>query len=377
MPSDTDIIAGAEDKPVAWMTIGICVVLVIIFAAETVPIGASGANANNLPLWVLVPFGGLSHDLVAVCGDWWRLFTGPMLHGGFTHLLFNAIALYFCGRFIELHKGPVMLAGLLAIGCFFGALASISTSAADRVSIGTSGGIMAVLAAAILLCYTLPEDKEVLSGKSLFLRILIPSLIPTHDGVDYAAHFGGAVAGLGAAAMLCGIEAPQEYSRIRTAIAGCAAAMFLCGAVFGAMRLVHLATEPDVPRPAPVPAEVVAKLDALLPPIGLAEPRDRAAWDRLVDALPDPDARRTMALALLDDSRPAEAKQQAILGLRELATWRWRRHRVVLDRDLRVMIALSDVALGRREAARSAIDSSCVGVAEDLQPRVAAAKLCP
>jgi hypothetical protein len=142
--------------------------------------------------------------------------------------------------------------------------------------------------------------------------------------------------------------------------------------------LVHFANAVDAPvRPAPVPPEAVAKLDELLPPVALV-PAGAAAepWQRLTDALPDPDARRTMALALLDDRRPAEARQQAILGLRELATRRWLRHLLVLDDDLRVIVALSDAALGEAEAARSAIESSCTAVAEDLKPRVAAAKLC-
>jgi hypothetical protein len=142
--------------------------------------------------------------------------------------------------------------------------------------------------------------------------------------------------------------------------------------------LVHFETDLDVPRPAaPLPAEVVARLNDLLPPVHLPVPPDRVAWDRLADALPDPDARRTMAVALLDDNRPAEARQQAILGLRELATWRWVRHVLVLDGDLRVIIALSDVALGQRGAAESVIDSSCVVVTADLKARVVAAKLCP
>ncbi len=78
-------------------------------------------------------------------GDYWRILTGAVLHGGLIHLAFNCYALYILGKLIETlsnraHLGIVFL--LAAIG---GNLLSFIFLPNSIPVVGASGGILGFL----------------------------------------------------------------------------------------------------------------------------------------------------------------------------------------------------------------------------------------
>jgi rhomboid protease GluP len=128
------------------------------------------------------------------------------LHGDVIHLLCNGVALWVGGMFVEMFVGKRWMFAIYTLSGVTGSLLGISINDASLVSVGASGAIMGILAAAFVLTLRL-EKGPVRSGIQMQLgRILIPSLIPfaTHGGgrVDVAAHIGGALGGAAMAGLL-------------------------------------------------------------------------------------------------------------------------------------------------------------------------------
>src|SRR3954471_8819404 len=99
-----DLSAAATDlvsrRPLPFVTFGLIVALGLIFWAEL--IFAVRPDGNFAPgMRSLAAFGGLSGALVFQSGEWWRVFTAPMLHGNLGHILGNSLALLFAGWILE------------------------------------------------------------------------------------------------------------------------------------------------------------------------------------------------------------------------------------------------------------------------------------
>ena len=223
-------------EPIAtWLLIGL---LVAVFLVQMGTSKSIQSGLNHVSVTDLIAAGAMSPPLLSVHDQWWRLFTAPLLHGGMLHLGLNCLALYFAGRFLESHLGGAFLWGLWAVGAVAGAFTSFALGDNSLVSVGASGGIMATLAGALALCFALPEDADTVDGKSLFTRILVPSLIPSSSGVDYAAHGGGAVAGVAIAATLYAASwLTADNKQIFRAGVG-ASVLYACGVLYGLLRIV-------------------------------------------------------------------------------------------------------------------------------------------
>jgi rhomboid protease GluP len=138
-------------------------------------------------------------DLVQERGEWFRLFTATLLHGNLEHILFNGIAFWFAGSILEKLLGRAWLVAIFFLGGLGGSLMSLAINEGNIVSIGASGAIMAMIAAALIVAYRYPGHSRH-KVQFLMLRMLIPSLLPLAvsaegGGIDYAAHFGGALTG--------------------------------------------------------------------------------------------------------------------------------------------------------------------------------------
>jgi len=363
MPSDTmnEPDSVASEAPVPWTTLGLVGLISFIFVIQ-------GAAAY-IPGWDfqvpdLLAFGALNPDLVEICGEWWRLVTAPLLHANPMHLLMNAIALFFAGRFIEMHLGGIILAGMLAVGAVAGAAASMLWGDARLVSVGASGGIMTLLAAALFLCYTLPAAADTISGRSLFLRILVPSMIPTHDGVDYAAHFGGAVAGLLIVAAISALDTRARFSR---GLALLVAAAYVCVAVFGTTRLMATAASQSH-APAELPLNATP---------GLLATRESDARALVMRYPQDPQAYLVLSFALYESGHPAEAESSAIAGLRQARLGTSAFYELTTTPELKAMIALGRAATERTDSGRRLAAPLCEQIGPPFRERLDRQRLCP
>jgi len=120
--------------------------------------------ANVLVFFVQLTAPGLMEPFVfvpmAVFTHPWTIVTYMFLHGGFTHLLFNMIALFFFGPRVEARLGPSRFITLYFVAGVSGALLSFVFAPYAGV-IGASAGIFGVMLA---YAHFWPHDKILIWG---------------------------------------------------------------------------------------------------------------------------------------------------------------------------------------------------------------------
>ncbi|HSN91619.1 MAG TPA: rhomboid family intramembrane serine protease [Anaeromyxobacteraceae bacterium] len=147
-----------------------------------------------------------------LAGEWWRLWTVALVHGGIAHLAFNALALWDLGGLAEAFYGRARLGAVLFLGTGFATVASVLRSDVD--SVGASGGVFAIVGAMLVFGLRarglLPEPVR----RRLVLDMLWVVVVNVAFGlavpyVDNAAHLGG----LGAGALVGAILGPDPGLR--------------------------------------------------------------------------------------------------------------------------------------------------------------------
>ncbi|MGE3622439.1 MAG: rhomboid family intramembrane serine protease [Bdellovibrionales bacterium] len=180
-----------------WLSFSIIVFLTAVFICELL-FSVGGAPFATPSVTTLLALGGLNGDLVFRQGEWYRIFTGPLLHGDIVHLLFNSLALLFGGLMLERLVGRIWFFVFFTVGAIGGAMMSLAVNPSNITSIGASGAMMGLFAAACALSFRYPPGRARMQMWTDSLRLLIPSLLPLAQigvHVDYAAHVGGALGG--------------------------------------------------------------------------------------------------------------------------------------------------------------------------------------
>ena len=146
----------------------------------------------------------LQLDKVALAqGEYWRLFSVTLLHGGFLHLFFNMYALYLAGALVEQLYGSVLFGLIYVVSAAAGSVGSFLLGG-DVPSVGASGaifGLFGVLLAATRTHHPLLDRRRqiVLSqiGGLIVVNLLLGfGMAGFGVGIDNAAHVGGLIAGL-------------------------------------------------------------------------------------------------------------------------------------------------------------------------------------
>ena len=131
-------------------------------------------------------------------GQWYRLITVALVHGGWLHLIFNMLALLSIGTLIESFYGQKKYAIILFVSLISGSLASYIFNPPQTLAVGSSGMIFGLFGALAIAGRALGANpKEV--GSLIAINIAIPFLIP---GIDWKAHLGGLIGGALIAALL-------------------------------------------------------------------------------------------------------------------------------------------------------------------------------
>ena len=190
-----------------WLTYVLLLLLIAIFTCE-LAFAVNPNNGGSPSVLTLAYMGGILGSRVWQQGEWWRLFTGPLLHAGVTHILFNGIVLWSAGTALERLVGWRWLGALFALSALGGAAASLLFNAAGIVGVGASGGIMGLLGALFVMSFRLPFGGARTRLQMRAAQTIVPALLPIISAsggvaIDYAAHGGGLAAGvLFAAALL-------------------------------------------------------------------------------------------------------------------------------------------------------------------------------
>ena len=129
-------------------------------------------------------------------GQYYRLFTGILLHDGIMHLFFNCYALYVIGSQIESFLGKIKYLIIYLFSGIIGSMFSIIFGGANA-SIGASGAIFGLMGALLYFGYY----YRVYLGnivKSQILPLIILNLLIgfLFTGIDNFAHIGGLISGI-------------------------------------------------------------------------------------------------------------------------------------------------------------------------------------
>jgi len=184
---------------VPWLTLGLIALLPSVFALQQIlAIEPPGELLRPTPL-ALLALGGLTRDLV-VNGEWYRLLTAPFLHGNLLHLAVNCIALLMAGLVLERLVGRAWFLALFLFSAAGGSLASIAINPPNVVACGASGAALGLFAATLISSFRLPRSiararLQIRSGYILLFSLLPVDVALNGLRIDYACHFGGALAG--------------------------------------------------------------------------------------------------------------------------------------------------------------------------------------
>lgn len=172
-------------------------------------------------------------------GEWWRLLSATVLHGGVVHILMNGLVLWNLGTFMERLLGGsrflvlYVLAGLLgtALGTLLGPLLKFG------LSVGASGSLFGLLGASAVMAFRptgLPALLVADLKKSAVQNLILNVLVSLQPHVDWTAHLGGAL--MGGLLILVGIVRPLSFGRRESpgaASEGGGRAWAIAGAVAG------------------------------------------------------------------------------------------------------------------------------------------------
>ncbi len=189
-PEDREPIAYKPPTP--WATYSLIAILFAVFATQLIADGSDGflfGGENSLIGAAFVkPF---FRD-----GQYWRIMTGSLLHGGIIHLGFNCYALYVLGQQIEFLSNRVHLPTIFVLAAIGGDILSLIVMP-EGVSVGASGGIIGFLG--YLTVYAFKRRKILPPG---FLRVMLMNigllvLVGVLSGlrIDNSAHLGGLLVG--------------------------------------------------------------------------------------------------------------------------------------------------------------------------------------
>ncbi|WP_321826944.1 rhomboid family intramembrane serine protease [Maribacter dokdonensis] len=202
------------------------VINVIVFLINALVPFLLGLSGNSIVKWFELP-----NDIVDIAFQPWSIITYSFFHGGFGHLFWNMLLIYFVGRiflnlfdakrFLNVYVLGVILGGLFFVLGYNIFPAFFNTNA---YLIGASAGANAVL---IFICTYLPnqEVRVIFFNVKLWIVgavVVLSDLIqlPISNSGGHLAHLGGAFLGyLYASQMAKGNDIGSGFSRFMDSIA--------------------------------------------------------------------------------------------------------------------------------------------------------------
>ncbi|WP_066268794.1 rhomboid family intramembrane serine protease [Hydrogenophaga palleronii] len=148
----------------------------------------------------LFAWGANSTTAVVRDGEYWRLFTATVLHGGVLHLGLNMFALWDAGRRVCRWYGNGQFLLIYLGAGLAGSALSLHFSSQQAVSVGASGAVFGVLGALLVGVYqhraSVPKAMatQLMTSQGVFVALMLAQGF-ARSGIDNAAHVGGLLAG--------------------------------------------------------------------------------------------------------------------------------------------------------------------------------------
>lgn len=124
-------------------------------------------------------------------GEYWRLVTAALVHGGFFHLGFNLYALHILGTPVELYFGKARYILILLTSLILGSLASALFNNPLIASVGASGMVFGLFGALALIGSRVGVEWRGIIGIVL-INFALGFVI---GSIDWRAHVGGLLGG--------------------------------------------------------------------------------------------------------------------------------------------------------------------------------------
>ena len=131
-------------------------------------------------------------------GEWYRLLTVALTHGGIFHLGFNMYALMVLGNPIEAAFGKEKFLAIFFFSLLSGSLLSNYLAQANQPSVGASGAVFGLFGAMAVVGRKIGADLRsiaVIVGINFAFGFAL-------GGVDWRAHLGGLIGGAIASTLL-------------------------------------------------------------------------------------------------------------------------------------------------------------------------------
>jgi membrane associated rhomboid family serine protease len=128
----------------------------------------------------------------------WTIISSMFVHGGFAHILFNMISLYFLGSFFLRAVGERSFLAVFFLGGLAGNVLYVLLAPPYITGIGASGAIFAIGGALAVLVPKVPVYIFFIPiAMPLWLAILIFFLLSfLFSGIAWQAHLGGVLGGV-------------------------------------------------------------------------------------------------------------------------------------------------------------------------------------
>jgi rhomboid protease GluP len=210
---------------------------VAVFVVQLVVTG--GKSLMHLPTREALAFGA-SYSFATIGENRWEtLVTACFLHDGLLHLAFNMLALWQAGPLVERNVGAARMAPMYLVAGAVGNVMSIGFAWFERdpqVSVGASGAISGVLAAAMVLGWRVQGFRGPLTQAMLRWLgfVVVFGILSRFSGshIDNAAHIGGALAGgLIAALWRRGYRYSEQATRVILGV--CTSILIVCIGLVG------------------------------------------------------------------------------------------------------------------------------------------------
>jgi membrane associated rhomboid family serine protease len=228
--------AGRSDAPATYALIGLCVAAFLAEIFTGADLMGGGAGDSIVIDFGLFAYGGPGFGVAE--GEIYRVLTAGFLHSGIIHLGLNMFALYILGTLLEPAVGTRRFLGIYFASVLAGSCGALLLSP-DQLTVGASGGIFGLMAAAFLIARHRGLD-ELASQIGLFvvLNLVFTFSVPN---ISIGGHLGGLVGGGLAALLINGLHGSRRGNATALESAGLLA---LCAvAVAGSV----LAAEAGVP----------------------------------------------------------------------------------------------------------------------------------
>jgi rhomboid protease GluP len=368
IPSDVQRLFGA----IPLLTFGLIVGLALIFGLEQRLAFDVGPGAS-LSQESLVALGAASREHAIGAGQVWRLFLAPLLHASSAHLIGNCVAMALVGFLLEPIIGRGWFGLIFAASAVGGITGSMIGNPSYLTTVGASGAITGLIAAAFVMSFhgrADPEDAAKMRRRALFFGVpaLLPLFLGAQGHTDYHAHLGGALVG---AAIALALAFSWDGTSFRPRWAGQAAMLALATLAVSALSCVFIPGHF---------AEQAAIAQTLMPDATAALPADalKKQSSDLASRYPDdPRAQLIRATTLAQENRLGEAE----VILRRTMTMLWPARRfaetAVHKRAQAFLAAVLAYDHDRVEARDLARDLCHDASQSESWPMLTKAELCP